>query len=310
MLESLLSLRELDRRPYMMLPWAFIMGSIGTLIALQVSFPVRVGNQVFDPTGIFAVLFTVIPSVYFLMLMIRREELADENPAFRRADAIWARHGKDMLILCLFFLGLSLAFSFWSFVLHDTAFQMQLDKISQIRGSGDVTGNAAGDAAQFSRILVNNLNVMLFSFIFSLIFGAGAIFIIVWNASILGVFVGARLSSYVWEIPYNTGLFLPHGIPEIAGYLFAGLSGGIISTAVLRGRGVRAMKTILVDALLLMGLAAFSVLCGAAIEALDFAWQVAGMAAFYGVVGFIMIHALTYKFPGAFRSIPIAGRKR
>jgi uncharacterized membrane protein SpoIIM required for sporulation len=294
MLESLLSLKELYKRPYIMLPWAFIMASIGTLVAIQVAFPVQVSSACFDTTGLFAVLFTVIPSVYFITLMIKRDELIGESLAREhRKDDMWARHGREILILVFFFLGLTLAFAFWSFTLHDTAFDIQLQKIGQIRGTGAVTG---AELSQFNRILFNNLNVMVFSFIFSLIFGAGAVFIIVWNASILGVFVGARLSQYAWDIPYHTGVFLPHGIPEIVGYLFAGLAGGIMSAAVIRGKGLDTMKVVLRDALLLMAFAIFSVLCGAAIEALGFELQVIGMVAFYGVFVYLVIHALESKY--------------
>ena len=299
MLESLFTLKELYEKPYMMFPWAFIMGSIGILIAVQVSFPVRISSSYLDTTGLFAVLFTIIPSVYFITLMIKKDELAGENLIREhRKDDIWARCGREILILVMFFLGITLSFAFWSFTLHDTAFDVQLQKIGHIRGTGAVAG---GDFLQFNRIIFNNLNVMLFSFIFSLIFGAGAVFIIVWNASILGVFVGARVSEYVWDIPYSTGVFLPHGIPEIVGYLFAGLAGGILSAAVIRGRDMGIMKVVLRDSALLMAFAVFSVFCGAVIESLGFEWQILAMVAFYGVFTYLIMHALESKYSDIIR---------
>jgi uncharacterized membrane protein SpoIIM required for sporulation len=91
------------------------------------------------------------------------------------------------------------------------------------------------------------------------------VFIIVWNASILGVAIG-ELSKYFWEIPIKTLMFLPHGIPEIIGYLCAGLAGGLLSAAILRCRSTDVLKIIFLDSLKIILLGVVFILIAAGIE--------------------------------------------
>jgi uncharacterized membrane protein SpoIIM required for sporulation len=166
-----------------------------------------------------------------------------------------------------FFLGLTMAFAFWSFIMPESLFQIQMAKINQIKGiSSGVTGAALNNEAFFIQILTNNLQVMLFSLFFSFIFGAGMVFIIAWNASILGVYVGAKLSETVWHIPFVTLGFLPHGIPEIAGFVTAGLAGGLLSAAFIRNRDSRMLKIIIFDSAKILGIAVSLIFMAAAIE--------------------------------------------
>ena len=62
MLESLLSFREINHRPYMMFPWAFLMCSVAILVSLQISYVVTVSGISFDLTGIFSVMFIACSS--------------------------------------------------------------------------------------------------------------------------------------------------------------------------------------------------------------------------------------------------------
>jgi uncharacterized membrane protein SpoIIM required for sporulation len=267
-LESLVSFKEITRKPYLMFPWSFAMGSIAIFISMQVSYKIIISNISFDPTGLFAILFVILPSSYFLTHLLKKEELLEEEFIREHHEKyFWVRHEKDIMVMMFFFLGLSLAFAFWSFILPESIFSVQLAKINQIRGVNEgVTGAAIDQASLFSRILVNNLQVMAFSFIFSFIFGAGAVFIIAWNASILGVYVGAKLSETVWHIPLVTMSFLPHGIPEIAGFVAAGLAGGLLSAAFIRNRDIKMLKIIVLDSAKIMGIAISLIFLAAAIE--------------------------------------------
>jgi len=92
------------------------------------------------------------------------------------------------------------------------------------------------------------------------------VFIIAWNASILGVYVGAKLSETVWHIPVVTLGFLPHGIPEIAGFVTAGLAGGLLSAAFIRNRDSHLLRIIIFDSLKIMGIAVSLIFLAAAIE--------------------------------------------
>jgi uncharacterized membrane protein SpoIIM required for sporulation len=263
MFESLLSLEEVERQPWLMFIWAVVIGSIGILIAAQINYQVPIGGQWFNLSGIFSVLFVIIPSTYFITTMIKREEVAEEQMIRKyHLSSFWEKHGSYLLILLTFFAGLTIAFSVWSFVLPGDFFSVQSSKINQIQGT---TGSLThGDIGSFGRILMNNLQVTAFSFLFSLFFGAGAVFIIAWNASILGVYI-RQLSNSMFDI-YMGLFFLPHGIPEIGGYLLAGLAGGIISSAVLRKNDRKVLRIILLDSMKLLALAVAAIFLGAAIE--------------------------------------------
>jgi len=85
---------------------------------------------------------------------------------------------------------------------------------------------------------------------FVVYYGYGAIFILTWNASVLGVAIGNIIRSGLVDVASNTGLdqifsyvglvsvgllkYSLHGIPEIAAYFVGALAGGIISFSIIR----------------------------------------------------------------------------
>ena len=89
-------------------------------------------------------------------------------------------------------------------------------------------------ALQFVSILENNLLVMIFTLIFSLLFGAGAIFILAWNASVISASIGIFTKYSRVDIPLGLARYMIHGFPEIAAYFVAALAGGIFGIGVAR----------------------------------------------------------------------------
>lgn len=269
MLESILSFREVDKSPYLTFVWAVMISTVGILFSTQLFYRVTISGVSFNLTGMFAVIFTIIPSVYFMTTVIKQEEEMEEKACEEHKNMrFFERHEKDILMFLFYFLGVAVTFAVWAFILPEDFFQVQLVKITEIRSavSGAVTGSIVkGDFNSFLLILTNNLEVMVFAFIFSLLFGAGAIFILVWNASILGTAIG-ELSKSVFDIPIQTLRFLPHGIPEIIGYLCAGLAGGIISAAIIRCKSTGVLKMILLDSIKILLVGVFFILIAAGIE--------------------------------------------
>ena len=70
--------------------------------------------------------------------------------------------------------------------------------------------------------------------VFSLIFGAGAIFILAWNASVISAAIGIFSESSLSALPLGIGRYMIHGTPEIGAYFVGALAGGIISVAVIK----------------------------------------------------------------------------
>jgi len=269
MLESILNFHEVDKSPYLTFVWALLITTVGILLSTQLFYKVTISNVSFNLTGMFSVIFTIIPSVYFLTTVINKEEEMEEEACLKHYQKkFFKRHEKDILMFLFYFLGVTVAFSVWSFILPSDFFQVQLVKINEIRAavSGEITGVIVkGNFNSFLAITFNNLEVMMFAFIFSLLYGAGGIFIIVWNASILGTCIG-ELSKSIYEIPIVTLTFLPHGIPEIVGYLFAGLAGGLISAAILRCRSSEVLEIIFFDSLKILLIGVLFIIGAAGIE--------------------------------------------
>ncbi len=266
MLESLMNFKEVNKSPQLTFLWAFLITTVGILFSTQISYKVALSETVINLSGIFSVLFTIIPSVYFLTFLIKKEESIEEDEIKRHYEKkFWERHEKDLMFFIFFFLGVTLAFAVWAFVLPSDTFHIQISKIQEIRSG--MTGNivSRSNFNSFIIIVMNNLEVMILAFVFSLLFGAGAVFIIVWNASVLGVFIG-NLAKSIIEIPIVTLSFLPHGIPEVLGYLCAGLSGGILSAAIMRCHKTYILKRIFIDTSEIFLLGAVLIVIAAAVE--------------------------------------------
>ncbi|MCD4739801.1 stage II sporulation protein M [archaeon] len=203
-----------------------------------------------------------------------------------------------------YFLGIIVIFSLLFALLPEESsskiFSAQLNELRVIRSLG--TGNAIGGPG-FFLILQNNLGVLALTVLFSFIFGAGAIYVITWNASIIGVLIGVAakegagqlvsisvpsalppvcesliggacsavggpniLVSYMIALPCSILSLIPHGIFEITAYFMAGLVGGIVSTVSISNK--LPDKEVVFHTLLLLVGAITCILIGAIVEAL------------------------------------------
>ena len=127
-------------------------------------------------------------------------------------------------------------------------FSRQAQTIADI--NNQIVGGTVQQVTLFTNILLNNLKVLAFCILFAFIYGAGAVFIITWNATVIGTAIGNFIRSKLVAISSEIGLtnvasyfqiaslglvrYAVHGIPEIFAYFYGGLAGGIISVAVVR----------------------------------------------------------------------------
>ena len=174
-------------------------------------------------------------------------------------------HFRVLEFFMFLFLGLTLGFFFWYTILPQSMAselsQSQATTINSIKSSfmneEGVTGNVVADDLFFQRILENNMRVLLFCVLFSFLYGAGAIFILTWNAFVIAVVLSQQFSlNYFF-----------HGIPEILAYFMAALGGGIISVAVANHHyRTKEFKRIIVDSIDLIVLAVIVLIIAAFIE--------------------------------------------
>ena len=79
--------------------------------------------------------------------------------------------------------------------IHQNLFSIQTHTIETI--NYQVTGNAINAGGVFLKIFLNNIRVLTFCLLFSFFYGVGAIFILTWNASVIGVAIGNFIRSNV-----------------------------------------------------------------------------------------------------------------
>jgi uncharacterized membrane protein SpoIIM required for sporulation len=110
----------------------------------------------------------------------------------------------------------------------------------------------------------HNLTYLLIGFILSLFYGAGATFIIAYNASVFAAFVAQLFQRFAgaWQL---TAVSILHLLPESAGYILAAIAGAALSRGIihekLRGQGLHNVAQncflMLVAGIVLIILAAF-----------------------------------------------------
>ncbi|MCX8147405.1 MAG: stage II sporulation protein M [Candidatus Woesearchaeota archaeon] len=161
-------------------------------------------------------------------------------------------HSRAISFLTFLFLGITVSFTLWYvFLPFSTAhnlFSIQIETIKSINSTP--TMHAINSFALFSKIIINNMKVLLFCIVFALFYGAGAIFILTWNASVIAVAIGtfirnkiaaealalgfSNIGAYMHIFSLGLLRYLLHGIPEIIAYFIGGLAGGILSIAVIK----------------------------------------------------------------------------
>ncbi len=195
-------------------------------------------------TGLAITFFTVLAAFPFFYSTIKKEEKVDIKEKEERN--ILKSHMKVLNYFLMFFIGVVIAATFWSLVLPTetvaSAFDSQYEAIGSInpalagKATNTEVATSAGEA--FFDIFSHNLEILVLCIFFSFIYGAGALFVLTWNATVVGVaiasFVKMQSGSVVVSLGHGMLRFLIHGIPEILAFITAGLAGGIISVAVIR----------------------------------------------------------------------------
>lgn len=181
--------------------------------------PFQVGGQNF--CGIIVVLLTSLTASYPLIRYLERREEKEEEEKDVSDMKLLERHFTELKIYLAFFLGVTAAFTISAYFLPESAFSIQSSVI------GSITGKIIS-IGLFEQIITNNLSVFLLTFLISFVLTAGMVFILVWNASVLGVFF-SEASKTLLGMPAVAVQYLPHGILEIAAYALAGISGFFLS---------------------------------------------------------------------------------
>jgi uncharacterized membrane protein SpoIIM required for sporulation len=257
MLKVLFNIQSAERHPLEMMLIGFFYASISVLMSFFI-LP--------EYSSLVMVFFTVISCLYVVQNAVIAEELKDRD--FFSEKKILMSHARALKFLLFLFLGFVFAFTFWTIVLPvnavSTSFNLQSSALSDIKF---LTGNVFSDSG-FYTILINNFKVAFISFFLALFYGAGAIFILVWNASVMGFVIGdlARNTFGLSSLPIIASKSFLHGILEMAAYFTSALAGGILFVSLIKEDLVLNLKKILLDVALLIFISVSMLVIAALIE--------------------------------------------
>ncbi len=255
MLESLINPKKVEKGPWKMFFVGLLYGSL-SLILVKLFFAKDAVLSKFS--GLMVVTFCVMFSLPFMYYIIKNEEEEDEE--VEGMFKVWKVHKDAIFALMWLFLGFVVAFSFWHLVLADSnLLNAQIETYCMINNPADVascvdqytfesqfspaTAAASSRVGRFFSVIENNIYVMIFTLIFSLIFGAGAIFILAWNATVIAGAVGIFAKYKIGAIPLGLSRYMIHGLPEIAAYFITALAGGMLGVGFAR-HGIKNKKFI------------------------------------------------------------------
>lgn len=277
MLEMLISPQKAERRPWELF---FIGAFYASLSIILVNWIFSQDAVLYKYSGVLVVTFTVMFSLPFMYYVIKLEE--ERATQHLGAFKLLKQQSRALMAFLWLFIGFVVAYAFWYSLLPTTqSFRAQIETFCAINRPTDYEtciaqyGGASGSAVQTfatnkERLLLifsNNIYVLIFTLVFSLIFGAGVIFILAWNASVIAAAIGIFTQSKLTELPLGLLRYMIHGIPEIAAYFITALAGGIVSVAVIRHEfGSENFWEILQDALNLIIVAVIVLFLGALIE--------------------------------------------
>lgn len=242
--------------------------------------------------GLATILFTVILALPSLMRLFELEE------GTQRSEQSFLTQNEALIDFYLyFFIGSFMVF--FLIALWSNSLVLSIDDLRSPRGYAteyDLPQPPSLQTNEVYGIFMNNLYVMLISFVLSLFYGAGSLFLITFNGSIFAAalakvitlklprdpswytytfsLLGAPLSFSIQGflatysfMACNLGIMFFHGIPEVLAYFFAAISGGVLSEAVLREQFFsKGFFTILRNALWLLALAILVLFIAAGIE--------------------------------------------
>ncbi len=284
-LESLAVPDSLECHPGRMLIIGFEYATIGLFLALLVFG---------DYASISSIFLTSMPLIVVMYNAIKYEEGKDLEICGEYL--LIKEHMKAVKLFVYLFFGMFIAYSFWFTFLPENVsekiFSTQLETIQAVRSSFnqevsgnailEYTGSSVSGLTEMRVIIVKNLGVLGFCILFSFLYGSGAIYILTWNASVIGVAAGELIRATLREFAGMSGIemlvnyftvfpisivYLVHGIPEVTAYFIGALSGGIISVAVANHHyASKEFKRIVLDSMDLLILAILVLVAAAFME--------------------------------------------
>ncbi len=259
MIEAIITPSKAKKSPLDVAILAFVFVTIA--VATQLLLPEISGS---------IIVFAIIPSIPLLWSLLEREEEEEEKAIKALAEKSIAYHMPLIEAFTYYFIGAVAAYAFW-FVLIPSGARAAIyaSQINELKAISSLAMSAhIFKPAIFELLITHNLQVMFLMFVFCLVYGIGSVYMLLWNASLMGVFIGSKIveNGIVGGLIGIFGI-LPHAMFEIGGYFVATIAGGIFSMALVRKHYQRGeFKYILRDIALLALTAIILIIIGALVE--------------------------------------------
>lgn len=211
---------------------------------------------------IFILTMFLVPSTYS---MIKKEENMEAKSGLKY---FFKNHRFILKVYLALFLGIFVGF----ILLGNFGTGEQLNyQYNILSSSSDVNSDLEVEVSKenvnlngaFS-IISSNMLVIIIAFVLSLFYGAGALFLIVLNASVFASYVILLLRQFT---SYKMYLVSLHMLPELFGFFIAALAGALVSRALYHEKlGSNKFKNVLRDSIMLLLIAFGIIVISAFIE--------------------------------------------
>ena len=213
-----------------------------------------------------------------LLLLFTLKDVIDIHLPTRAKDEnkVAKQEYKDLLMIFFYiFIGIFLPFLFYSAMLPDNATRLFFTGQYELLATTSAQDIYSGLSIQ--GVFINNVYVFIGCLVSAFLFGLGAIFlfIIVWNASVLGVVLGVVARHTATETGIQLPLVIltlilaafPHVILEVFAYFFAGTTGERVSDWLFfKGLNRKIFTAVVLLALKVVILSVFILFVAAAVE--------------------------------------------
>ncbi|MEM3154378.1 MAG: stage II sporulation protein M [Candidatus Woesearchaeota archaeon] len=242
--------------------FVFVLSAIYVFIAYavqQLFFPADQGLAV-----VLLVTILLVPSLHHLIII-------EEKLESRGAGNFWKRHRTIIKCYLGAFLGLLAGFLTMGFILPGTLgyqqHQLSLEHLKPETITTFLGQPYTPDTTTALALFSHNLMYLLFGFVLSIFYGAGAIFLVAYNASFFAAFV-VELFARWSSAAQLTAVSFVHLLPESAGYILTAIAGAEISRALIHEKlSAQPFRNVLKNCFLLLAYAILLILLAAFLEA-------------------------------------------
>jgi len=220
--------------------YAFILGIAYSIVGLLIASILFPGDPALVAVALTSML--LLPELYKIFSIEERRQGLETNMSFTN---LWRDDISLVRTYIFIFLGVLVVYALGTILLPELLTNMLFREQLEIRFGQGFAGNAVFSdvfsSGLFYDLLSNNLLVLIACFILALLTGDGAIFLIIWNASVWGSIFGItakNAAAFGGEDPllYFAMIMLvvfPHMIIEGISYFLAAISGSVISKDVI-----------------------------------------------------------------------------